>query len=114
MRLTISRGIVHQVVDDVKTEGSAKAFKLTRELLDRLVDHKTRAEFAEPDGWISASPIRLGILQAHLPLMARCCGHTYRGSTTTAGVRAAQLAFQGTERKQSATEAKLLVLWLLR
>ena len=35
-RLTIRRGIVEPVVDDVKTEGSAKTFTLAIWLLDRL------------------------------------------------------------------------------
>ena len=33
-RLSVRRGIVEQVVDDVKTEGSAKTFNLAGELLD--------------------------------------------------------------------------------
>jgi len=35
-RLSIRRGIVEQVVADVKTEGSARTFNLTSELLERL------------------------------------------------------------------------------
>lgn len=35
-RLSIRRGIVEQIVDDVKTEGSAKTFNLASELLERL------------------------------------------------------------------------------
>src|ERR1039457_5756119 len=35
-RLSVRRGIVNQRVDDVKTEGSARTFSLTPELLERL------------------------------------------------------------------------------
>src|SRR5580704_1704150 len=41
-QLSIRRGIVEQVVDDVKTEGSAKTFDLAGELLDRLKSWKQR------------------------------------------------------------------------
>lgn len=61
-RLNISRGIVNQTVDNVKTDGSAKTFDLTTDLLERLKDHKGRATFSEPSNWIFASPIRLGRL----------------------------------------------------
>jgi integrase len=61
-RLNIRRGIVNQTVDDVKTDGSAKTFDLTADLVDLLKDHKRRALFSEPANWIFASPIRLGRL----------------------------------------------------
>ena len=61
-RLSVRRGIVNQRVDDVKTEGSAKAFNLAPELLERLTSTKRRAVFSEPEDWIFASPIRLGRL----------------------------------------------------
>ena len=61
-RLKIRRGIVNQTVDDVKTDGSAKTFDLTADLVDRLKDHERRAIFSEPGNWIFASPIRLGRL----------------------------------------------------
>ena len=35
-RISVRRGIVEQVVDDVKTEGSVRTFDLAGELLDRL------------------------------------------------------------------------------
>jgi integrase len=61
-RLTIRRGIVEQIVDDVKTEGSAKAFVLAVELLDRLKSWKHLAEFSGADDWIFASPVKIGRL----------------------------------------------------
>jgi len=61
-RLSIRRGIVEQVVDDVKTEGSAKTFDLAAELLERLKSWKQLSEFAGADDWIFASPVKLGRL----------------------------------------------------
>lgn len=60
--LSVRRGIVNQRVDDVKTEGSERAFTLTRELLDRLQAHKQRAVFSDAKDWIFASPLKLGRL----------------------------------------------------
>ncbi len=45
-RLSIRRGIVEQIVDDVKTEGSAKTFVLAAELLHRLKSWKQLSEFS--------------------------------------------------------------------
>ena len=60
--MSIRRGIVEQVVDDVKTEGSAKSFDLASELLDRLKSWKQRSEFSGAEDWILASPLKLGRL----------------------------------------------------
>ena len=61
-RLSIQRGIVERVVDDVKTEGSAKAFTLAGELLERLKSWKQVAEFSGAEDWIFASPVKIGRL----------------------------------------------------
>ena len=61
-RLSIRRGIVEQVVDDVKTEGSARTFNLTGELLGHLKTRKQRSDFSGAADWIFASPIKLGRL----------------------------------------------------
>lgn len=61
-RLSIRRGIVEQVVDNVKTEGSAKTFALPVELLERLATHKQLSEFSAADDWVFASPLKLGRL----------------------------------------------------
>jgi integrase len=60
--LSVKRGIVEQVVADVKTEGSARTFNLTSELLDRLKCCKQRSDFSGAEDWIFASPIKLGRL----------------------------------------------------
>ena len=44
-RLSVRRGIVEQIVDDVKTEGSARTFNLAGELLERLKSWKQRVRF---------------------------------------------------------------------
>ncbi len=61
-RLSVKRGIVEQIVGDLKTQGSARTFHLTPELLDRLISCKQRSEFSELGDWIFASPIKLGRL----------------------------------------------------
>jgi integrase len=61
-KLCVQRGIVEQIVADVKTEGSARTFSLTSELLERLKSCKQRSEFSGAEDWIFASPIKLGRL----------------------------------------------------
>jgi integrase len=61
-RLSVRRGIVEQVVADVKTEGSARTFNLTGELLERLKSCKQRSDFSGAEDWIFASPMKLGRL----------------------------------------------------
>jgi integrase len=61
-RLSIRRGIVERVVDDVKTEGSAKTFTLASELLDRLKSWEQLSQFSGAEDWIFASPVKIGRL----------------------------------------------------
>jgi integrase len=61
-RLSIQRGIVNARVDDVKTQGSARTFNLSPELLDRLKAWRKLSEFTEPGNWIFASPYSIGRL----------------------------------------------------
>jgi integrase len=61
-RLNVQRGIVNQRVADVKTQGSARVFSLTPEMVARLRDLESRSDFPEPDAWVFASPIQLGRL----------------------------------------------------
>jgi integrase len=60
--LSIQRGIVNARVADVKTQGSARTFDLSAELLDRLKMWKQHSEFTEPENWIFASPYKIGRL----------------------------------------------------
>ena len=61
-RLSIRRGIVNQIVGDVKTQGSAKTFHLAGELLERLKSWKQSSQFSGAEDWIFASPFKLGRL----------------------------------------------------
>ena len=61
-RLSVKRGIVEQVVDDVKTEGSAKTFPLASGLLGRLKSWKQLSQFSEAEDWVFASPVKIGRL----------------------------------------------------
>ncbi len=61
-RLSVLHGIVNQIVGDVKTQGSARTFNLTSELLERLKSCKQRSDFSEAGDWIFASPFQLGRL----------------------------------------------------
>jgi len=61
-RLSIRRGIVNQIVGDVKTQGSAKTFHLAGELLERLKSWKQSSQFSGTEDWIFASPFKLGRL----------------------------------------------------
>ena len=53
--LSIRRGIVDRIVDDVKTEGSAETFYLASKVLDRLKSYKQLSDFSEAEDWILAS-----------------------------------------------------------
>lgn len=61
-RISVRRGIVEQVVDDVKTEGSAKTLVLATDLLTRLQLWKQRTQFCQPEDWVFASPVKIGRL----------------------------------------------------
>ncbi len=62
LRISVRRGMVNQRAAELKTEGLARTFNLTPELLARLQALKRRADFSEPANWLFASPIRLGRL----------------------------------------------------
>jgi len=49
-------------VDEVKTEGSARVFYLTPELLERLKWLRQISTFTDDNDWIYASPLKLGRL----------------------------------------------------
>lgn len=61
-RLSIRRGIVNQQVADVKTQGSARTFTLSTELVSRLKAWKQRSEFTDLEDWLFASPFKIGRL----------------------------------------------------
>ena len=61
-RICIRRGIVEQTVADVKTEGSARTFNITSNLMERLTTWKQRSGFSEADDWVFASRLNRGRL----------------------------------------------------
>ncbi len=97
-RLCVQRGIVEQVVADVKTEGSARTFSLTSELLERLKSWKQRSDFSGAEDWIFASPIKLGrlpysytgvwreLVRAARPRKSGISGRTLSGTLTAHGL----------------------------
>ena len=81
-RLSIRRGIVNQIVDDVKTQGSAKTFNLAGELLELLKSWKQSSEFSAPEDWIFASPFKLG----RLPYSYTCTRQQLERASKSAGI----------------------------
>ena len=60
--LRVERGIVQQVVDDVKSEESRKTLTISADLLDELKLWKQTTQFSANEDWIFASPVQLGSL----------------------------------------------------
>jgi integrase len=60
--LSVERGIVHQVVDDVKTPESQRSMCIDSEMLDVLKTWKQLTQFSSPDDWMFASPFQIGRL----------------------------------------------------
>ena len=61
-KLNVERGIVNQIVDDVKTDGSRRLMTLDQELLAILRTWKQNSQFQTEQDWIFASPLKLGRL----------------------------------------------------
>lgn len=61
-RLTVERGIVSQIVDDVKSAESRKQMSIDSSLLDTLKLWKQTTQFSGTEDWIFASPVQLGRL----------------------------------------------------
>jgi integrase len=60
--LRVERGIVQQIVDDVKTDDSRKTFTISHDLLKVLKVWKLTTQFSAPEDWIFASPAQIGRL----------------------------------------------------
>ena len=60
--LRVERGIVQQIVDDVKTDDSRKTLTIADDLLDVLKAWKQTTQFSALEDWIFASPFQLGRL----------------------------------------------------
>src|SRR5208282_4656644 len=61
-KLNVQRGIVHQVVDDVKTPESNRAMHIDAAMLGELKNWRQLAQFSAPEDWVFASPAQLGRL----------------------------------------------------
>lgn len=61
-KLNVERGIVKQIVDDVKTDSSRKSLAIDKDLLDVLKAWKRTTQFPAEGDWIFASPLKLGRL----------------------------------------------------
>lgn len=60
--LRVERGIVQQVVDDVKTDDSRKTLTISDDLLNVLKAWKQATQFSANEDWIFASPFQVGRL----------------------------------------------------
>ena len=61
-KLSVERGIVHQVVDEVKTPESERLMDIDEEVLDMLRAGKQLTQFPGLDDWVFASPVKIGRL----------------------------------------------------
>jgi integrase len=60
--LRVERGIVQQIVDDVKTDDSRKTLTISADLPNLLKAWKQSSRFSANEDWISASPVQVGRL----------------------------------------------------
>jgi len=60
--LRVERGIVQQIVDDVKTDDSRRTLTIASDLLDVLKVWKQTTQFSAQEDWMFASPVQIGRL----------------------------------------------------
>jgi integrase len=94
-RLRIVRGIVRQIVGDVKSERSAAEMVVADDLLAALAQWRQESQFSDAQDWVFASPVKLGRLPLSYTFVSReiskaaqnagighvtphCFRHTYR------------------------------------
>jgi integrase len=70
-RLTVERGIVMQVVGDVKTTESRRQISADTTLLAVLAMWRRSTQFSAPTDWIFASPAQVGRLPWSYPWVWR-------------------------------------------
>ena len=58
--IRIERGVVKQIVDNVKTTCSSRTMICADELLEVLKQWRQTTQFSTPDDWMFASPVKLG------------------------------------------------------
>ena len=80
--LSIERGIVHQVVDDVKTPESERLMHIDTEVLGVLKSWKQQSQFSAPEDWMFASPVQIG----RLPFSYAGVWRAFRRAAAKAGI----------------------------
>ena len=80
--ISIERGVVKQIVDEVKTSESAKSMVIADALLDVLKIWKQTSPFSAPEDWIFASQYKLG----RLPLSYTHVWERLNDAAKTAGI----------------------------
>jgi len=70
-KLSVERGIVRQVVGDVKTEYSGRAMNIDPAMLVVLKTWRQETQFSADSDWVFASPVKLGRLPWSYPWVWR-------------------------------------------
>jgi len=81
-RLSVKRGIVRQIVDDVKSVNSERTLHIDAGLLDVLKVWKQATQFSGADDWIFASTVQLG----RLPYSYTGVLHVFQKAAKRAGI----------------------------
>ena len=81
-KLNVQRGIVHQVVDDVKTPESNRAMHIDPAMLSVLKDWRQLTQFSAPNDWVFASPVKIG----RLPISYNGVWHALTKAAAKAGI----------------------------
>jgi integrase len=81
-KLNVERGIVHQVVDDVKTPESSRAMHIDAAMLAGLKDWKQLSQFSGPNDWMFASHVKIG----RLPISYNGVWHALKKAAARAGI----------------------------
>jgi integrase len=98
LEISLNRGVVHQVIGDVKTEASRKPLPLDPDMAQSLLAWRRVSPFNQETDWVFASPEMEGkqpywpenLLRRHIRPAAKRCGinkaigwHTFRHSYAT-------------------------------
>src|SRR6185312_706977 len=83
-RLSVERGIVRQIVDDVKTVNSERKLPVDAGLLETLKAWKQKTQFSAPEDWIFASTVQVG----RLPYSYTGVLHVFQKAAKRAGIGA--------------------------
>ncbi len=81
-RLNVERGIVHQVVDDVKTPESRRSMHIDNAMLKVLKTWRQTTEFSAGDDWMFASSVKIG----RLPISYAGVWQALRKAAVKAGI----------------------------